>query len=136
MMRFTATGNYADSRTTPPSSVEFPVNRFTGNSAELGGVVCKSFVRSAWFPVAVNRIMECTPLHGSQLSQSDAVELVLPETQLNERTNERTIRERLLGELISRKLGHRNESLNPPLLVMANNYIIYNYISCKHNGGC
>ena len=25
--------------------------------------------------------MECTPLHGSQLSQSDSVELVLPETR-------------------------------------------------------
>ena len=44
----------------------------TGNSTELGGVVRESFVRSAWFPVAVNRIMECTPLHGSQLSQSDS----------------------------------------------------------------
>ena len=46
--------------------------------------------------------MECTPLHGSQLSQSDSVELVLPETRLfvsrvsgesngerDDRTNER-----------------------------------------------
>ena len=45
-MRFTATGNQAertnDLRTTPPSSVEFPVNRFTGNSNELGGVVRES----------------------------------------------------------------------------------------------
>ena len=52
----------------------------TGNSTELGGVVHESYVRSAWFPVAVNRIMEWTPSHGSQLSQSDSVELVLPET--------------------------------------------------------
>ena len=64
------------------------MNRFTGNSTERGGVVHESYVRSEWFPVAVNRIMEWTPLHGSQLSQSDSVELVLPETRLNERTND------------------------------------------------
>ena len=61
----------------------------TGNSTELGGVVRESFVRSAWFPVAVNRITEWTSLHGSQLSQSDSVELVLPETRLNEQTNKK-----------------------------------------------
>ena len=42
----------------------------TGNSTELGGVVHELYVHSAWFPVAVNRIMEWTPLHDSQLSQT------------------------------------------------------------------
>ena len=68
---------YCNSQTTPPSSVEFPVNRITGNSTELAGVVRESFVRAAWFLVVVNRIMECTPFQGSQLSQSDSV---LPES--------------------------------------------------------
>ena len=91
------------------------MNRFTGNSTELGGVVHESYVRSAWFPVAVNRIMEWTPLHGSQLSQSDSVELVLPETRLNERTNERFANDSS-WRTESRELGHGNESLNPPLV--------------------
>ena len=87
------------------------MNRFTGNSTELGGVVRESFVRSAWFPVAVNRIMECTPLHGSQQSQSDSVELVLPDTRTNERfANDSSSRTE------SRKLDHGNKSLNPPLV--------------------
>jgi hypothetical protein len=112
-MSFTTTGN--DSRTTPPSSVEFLVNRSTGNSTELGGDVRESFVHSAWFPVAVNCIMECTPLYGSQLSQSDSVELLLPETRLNKLTYERFANDSS-WRTESCELGYGNESLNPPLL--------------------
>ena len=104
------------------------MNRFTGNSTELGGVVRESFVRSAWFPVAVNCIMECTPLHGSHLSQSDSVELVLPETRLNEQTNERFAND-------SRELGHGKKSLNPPLMETANELNdFYLRFYCDANG--
>ena len=94
------------------------MNRFPGNSTERGGVVHESYVRSAWFPVAVNRIMEWTPLHGSQLSQSYSGELVLPETRLNEGTKERFANDSS-WRTESRELGHGNESLNPPLIQTA-----------------
>ena len=49
---------------------------------------------------------------------TDSVELVLPETRLNERTNERFANDSS-WRTESRELGHGNESLNPPLIQTA-----------------
>ena len=46
---------------------------------------------------------------------TDSVELVLPETRLNERTKERFANDSS-WRTESRELGHGNESLNPPLV--------------------
>jgi hypothetical protein len=87
------------------------VNRFTGNSNELDGVVHESYVRSAWFPVAVNRIMEWTPFSPESVRLSGVSAI----GNSTERTNERFANDSS-WQTESRELGHGNESLNPPLL--------------------